>query len=64
MNFEIARYRGRQKKVTNESLKFGIKKEDEYSYDEESLENSVETIGDVDKRFRYFHLFIWVCYQG
>ncbi len=42
--FGTTRYKGRNKKPTaTESLKIELKKEEEYSYEEESLEESVQT---------------------
>ena len=50
--FGTARYKGRNKKSeATESLKIESKKEEEYSYDEESLEDSIKTIGGNDEDY-------------
>ena len=50
--FGTTRYKGRNKKSeATESLKIESKKEEEYSYDEESYKLSVEMVGDDDEDY-------------
>jgi hypothetical protein len=50
--FGTTRYKGRNKKPTSsKSPKYEIKKEEEYSYDEESYELSVEAAKDSDEDY-------------
>jgi hypothetical protein len=40
-----------KKPAATESLQIELKKEEEYSYDEESLEESIQTVGDDDEDY-------------